>query len=395
MLGKRKNAEEKTPIKKKIKTVDFESLHPLEFFITNPPVVYFSNYSRLTTYVLAIINGELDFEKDKFTLNELPIQILQDLGVEEEATRGWKAILDYLEEYKFQELFEKLTIVDKILCLLENQSEEIVNAQKELWWVKQSKYFFQQSPFARGNYIKIAFSALMLECFYRFVWAHFTFSIYAKSMKHAGEKKEMAEPDSMETSTNLSQQEEIISAEDMGNYSSDNENDSPLNSPTAKDAAESEEEAEEISAKEAAPLIASDREISLPNVVDLFFNHVSISKAINAVEADYFDKSIENFMKGKKTFNWNIEKVIKIFIQLAIKQQNEKASKTQATETLMSEHEIQTKIIAKYVKKFVPFLRKLGVYVNPECPYVSNISFSLAATLFPILESGWNESRLI
>ena len=352
MLGKRKEFdydEDECNEEKRAKLFDFRDLHPFDCLISSPPIVYFTHYSKLTQYFTEFINNPDEIED--FNV-DLPLELLGDLGLVEDATQCWRNIIQSIVEAKASSerkdtLWDRLADVDKIICLMSDEDSNLIsNGQLELWWVKQAdSWFVRNSDNNAPSYIDIAFDALILESFYRFTWARFTSKMYYKGLSMQMDT-EMENTD--EVVNTISRDEEIVTEEDLGL---------------------SDEEEEELKLKE----LNSSNQFDLPNVVDLFFCHHEISSGFDSIESEFFTSisSLNELSESNvAALFWNIEPVIDILIGLAAKKENESSTFSNSTK-LKTRKEFLETIMQAYIRKHVPFLKKLGIFVNPKNPFVS------------------------
>ena len=375
MLGKRGWDDDQCKSSKKQKTFDLQDLSPFDLLISNPPLVYYSNYSNMTSYATKKIQGQAN---EPFVLNSMPLKILSNFGLAEDATQCWRSILELLNSNcDLQNMWNKIADVDSILCVSDSpeNSSLVSEGQAQLWWIKQAQSWFSKVPNKLENsYPKLGMNALIIEAFYRFVWARYTFLHYQQGTLN---QQINSTSNTMNVhSPNQNLEEEIMDAADMG-------------------ISDSEEEEEEEKEVEDRDMDVEDDEnkklteenesgyIYLPNVVDLFFKQNNISKTFDKIESKFFDEIVNSEDENSlHLVYWNIEPVIDSFVILCINQSQEQNSlaqkQTQTKQTILA------KLLKLYLKRHVPFLRKLGIIVNPNAPFVS-FSFIIIFLHFPFL----------
>jgi len=165
-------------------------LEPFTFLITSPPIVYASNYTHLTDYLEAAINDELQISATPLVLRPLPLEQLRELALEDEAHFHWEQVRVCVNNAnELANNWFKISLVDKILSLQEvdqwkNAAHlEYAKYQHDVWWVRQAAQWFARRRvnsfhIMYDEYLHMGVAALVLECFYRFVWARHTLLAY-------------------------------------------------------------------------------------------------------------------------------------------------------------------------------------------------------------------------
>eukprot|EP01122_Echinamoeba_exundans_P018006 TRINITY_DN9935_c0_g1_i1.p1 TRINITY_DN9935_c0_g1~~TRINITY_DN9935_c0_g1_i1.p1 ORF type:complete len:840 (-),score=230.76 TRINITY_DN9935_c0_g1_i1:93-2612(-) len=162
------------------------SLNPFSFFVFFPPSAYGALYSQLGDYFEGAVNGDFNSSENPFEPDPAILASLSPV-----ARAEWESILNQLKDVEsrpgvIDELWTKLTIVDKIISLFDEDEWRSSNLhwlklQQDVWWVKTANGWFDK-PFSitTEDYLNMGLGCLILELWYRFVWARYTLAVHAK-----------------------------------------------------------------------------------------------------------------------------------------------------------------------------------------------------------------------
>lgn len=203
------------------------SLEPFYFLVTSPPKYWASAYENLSQWMQKAINNDWTDEPER-------LQIPEDLLAPTCPTHSqWRTLLSELEHLdRISILWSKFTIVDKIVTLFGDDHWNERNMgffalQHRVWWVSAVQPWFAVSQVRTcQEYLQISLSALVLELWFRFVWARYTESAYlAKAPKLAASEVVPLSPNSQTDSG-----DDILEPSELGEGSSDSESESNVDS---------------------------------------------------------------------------------------------------------------------------------------------------------------------
>ena len=328
-LGKRERQDslpEEEDRAKKVKTYDLLDTQPFQLLITSPPIVYCGNYCALADYMHHLVSTD-ETTPDRFELGPLPVALLEEYGLYEDAQLCWRPVLEAIQSpaSNYEDLWDRLVNVDEALCLAPEPlvSQKVLEYQQEVWWIKQVASWFDrdQNSVSRVSYQRIGFNALILEAFYRFVWARHTLLQLSSTSNLSSEDQEMTSDNAEPT----------------------NESESDPNSQEQEDCL-----------------------TNLPERVDLFFCHSQISQIFDQVESTFFDSG--DFSDEPNQW-WDIEPAVDTFVQLVVARSLE-FSKSSLQDEIVDTPTVLRSILADYVATHVPFLRKMGLSIDSQQPFV-------------------------
>lgn len=155
------------------------SLEPFYFLLTSSPKYWASAYEGLTVWMQKSINREWQGEPE-------PLQVPNALLASTCPTHAqWQSLLAELgHSERIEVLWSKFTIVDKLLTLFGDEHWNERNLgffalQHRLWWISTVQPWFSVSQVRTcQEYLQVSLSALVLELWFRFVWARHTQRIY-------------------------------------------------------------------------------------------------------------------------------------------------------------------------------------------------------------------------
>lgn len=375
LLGKRRAGDDPENGKKR-KTFDFQDVAPFDMLVTSPPIVYYSNYCKMTAYASNKIQNTT---QEPFEVNKIPMKLLDDFGLAEDTMQCWRSIMELLNSScDLKSMWNKIADVDSIICLLDSSENTalITEGQLELWWIKQVRSWFSKVPKnVENSYPKLGMNALIIESFYRFIWARCTCLQYLKQEQTKTSKSSHTMQVDLESDQN-GEEEEIVEADDMG--ISEEEEEDENEEKTQEDEMELESQNDHPS-ETMDHYINEDGYLELPNVVDLFFKQNLISKTFDEIESQFFENVVHSELPNAvDKIHWNIEPAIHHFVTLCVNQSKEQNSL--APSQAQTSKSILAKLLKLYLKRHVPFLRKLGIYVNPNSPFVSNLKVVLSSS---------------
>jgi hypothetical protein len=317
--------EKETPEKKgplKRHRTELDQVEPFAWFLSKPPAVYAGGYILLREWLEGAINRDFDPAKRAFA-NVEATPLGRDPAEEEEIGRLWRAVENATRTVSISELWRRLSIVDKLLCLEPASHWRRRNVglrstlQPRLWWISEARRFFINTDANEDDedaeplpaYLRFAFPALILELFYRFVWARLTLETVSAATSAPDSSASVITTASTSPATGDGEasslkQPEIVDSEDLAYL--DLLDDSAAAEMTTASALEEEEEAEEFEAEELPEQAESESDAGdgaediemqesdapastdgladLPGVVSLFFPHAEITAAIDEIE---------------------------------------------------------------------------------------------------------------
>eukprot|EP00727_Mastigamoeba_balamuthi_P002716 m51a1_g12441 hypothetical protein (610) ;mRNA; r:843287-845548 len=204
-----------------------EELGPLYCFIKHPPASFCRDYERVVGLLSAcpdgaeIVLSPSDYPKPKW--RERWQRLARALGPGGEATR------------------RRALVVSKVVSLTPPQcwspdNLRFLGLQRRIWWVRKANRWFERPCSTHSNYVEIGTAALVLELFYRFVWARHTWLCVRRSYDTEGGQQDStaapAEDDASCTSDREAavddegdQGDAVIDACDLGELDDDDDDD--------------------------------------------------------------------------------------------------------------------------------------------------------------------------
>jgi len=224
------------------------------------------------------------------------------------------------------ELWDKLIIIQKLMGCFDK--EELSESEKkyymlenDIWWIKEANSWFNTGHISNVlEYIKIGTCALFLELWYRFLWARYT-EMSWNTYKDHNERGHLQEIED--------KHEDIQEYIDM------------------------EESFESVYDEEKKYDDDNNKFKDIPPAPSIFFNHTYIYKAVENLESSYF---------SGQTREWNINDVLKCFIQL-VEEKNLSFSRP------ITREEIIENINYIYNKSLIPFLQNVGIKAYGDLNY--------------------------
>ncbi|GAM24110.1 hypothetical protein SAMD00019534_072850 [Acytostelium subglobosum LB1] len=187
--------------KKKAKTSkSLLQLEPLSFLVSTPPQHCAQFYLELTKWFQSsssnrdlddqvIVEGETASPIHNKYKNEFnpPASILKPLAPYVQSIES--LLSDINSPNNEESLVHKLQIVGSVYTIAESQQPEpasrsadsqfkLSKAQRELWWVKTANKWLTKKSAVKTSYLKTWMGFLILELWYRFVWARHTQTVY-------------------------------------------------------------------------------------------------------------------------------------------------------------------------------------------------------------------------
>lgn len=395
-----------------------KSLEPFAFFIKSSPVAYSGSYYDVSDWLESVVNedeGSGDLPPPANLFSDVP-----------DRYRGrCAAVIDALgrcsgrgaHDAAVLAAWRKLCVVDRIVSLSDPETwkksnQRFAPLQRRVWWVRKANRWFDRPCDSHEGYVKIGAAALVLELFYRFVWARHT-------MKEIRKASEAAPASASATTTTTTTTEETLgdddvidvkelgegaeddaeaeeeeegetgehedAEEEIGDESQDEGTAKRPRSPeveelapaastpqdTVGDETKAEIESEEIELDDGDEEEGSPGDVPIPARTALFFVHEAIVSAIDEVEGEFLERS-------EPDGPFDTTKVFSVFAKLVCSRDKNRGVKPKATSQVMEE------IISFYHRKFVWFIRKLGIEAtgNPfkstwswNCPSVGTARF--------------------
>lgn len=323
-LRKRSLSSDDTESNKKHKVQEYENiaellsqLEPFSFLIISPPYVYDQIYSQLDTWLKGALNRSFEIDENPFIFEKQNVRIPY-FG--ETVQSQWNILTTALNTRdQLEDNWIKFSTVSQLLSLNEDVKFDFVPLLKEVWWVKYVNEFYSASRF--GDNIHFGTFSIILELWYRYIWAMYTKKMYLEQQKlHRCENEISLEEDI----------DEVIDAEDLGRETSIEEENSSTSEGTDGEESISED-------KQAI------EESVIPTVVPLFFNQVDIKLKIDTIESAWFEDE-----------TWNIRDALDLYCQIS-------CDKMECSTRQKDQYSIQQLVWHFYKTEMIPFLEKMGI----------------------------------
>jgi hypothetical protein len=143
------------------------------------------------------------------------------------ARAEWESIFSKLKDVEsrpglIDELWTKLTIVDKIISLFDEDEWRSSNLhwlklQQDVWWVKTANGWFDKAfSITTEDYLNTGLGCLILELWYRFVWARYTIAVHAKLVEEQNAASTASQQGSSASEKRGDDEEDILENSDLG-----------------------------------------------------------------------------------------------------------------------------------------------------------------------------------
>jgi hypothetical protein len=383
-------------------------LEPFYFLISTSPRYWACVYESLCDWLQKAINHDLVVSENPFLLTEQQASIV--LSTTSPVLNEWDQLLKALCDHtRLEELWVKFTVVDKILMMFgdEDWSEKnlsFFSLQHNVWWVAHVRPWFSLSHVRTSQeYIQTAMSALVLELWWRFVWARHTQRLFlekapkglsndlqvhqsiaeSEEIDEILEQSELgdgseSESESVADST-LEEDETLLEQDDMGKLNhffsgphatlaeDEEENSSSDESSTDifdgfhafrssfKGIIGEEAYENQIATDMKVDNAESDWLAEIPPATALFFAHPKIGDALDTIE--------KQFWLHEK---WDCRPALDVLLNLTMDRNVDLQLPEQSRSLIISQMQYA------YDKVFVPFLNQVGLEVSPPPPPVEN-----------------------
>ena len=384
------------------------ALEPFFFLITTSPRYWACTYKSLSDWMQKAVNHDLVVSNTPFALSESQASIVA--SPTSPVREQWEHLQNVLcDEVRLQEHWVKFTVVDKILTMFGDEDWNARNMgflsmQHHVWWVSHVQPWFSLTHVRTSQeYIQTAMSALIMELWWRFVWARHTQQLYlnkvttitsmdastttATSMDQESSSDEIldqselgegseSESESIADSTldDSTAEEIILERDDLGKMKAFFEGSAPLNRYS-----ETEEDGEDVSAygddsesgtvqdgleifrsthrgiigeEEFLQNIPKSQEsenwlAEIPSATPLFFSHPRIGDALETIEKRFWTSG-----------EWDCRPAFEVLLNLALDRITDFQLPAQ------TDAQITAQMSYAYSRVFVPFLQQVGIDVS-------------------------------
>eukprot|EP01132_Coremiostelium_polycephalum_P001337 gene1337-1688_t len=366
--------KKKTTKKIKIKRVSksLSVLEPFAFLVTSPPNLYSQLFLNLKQWFERLDRKEIDIENNPFTINTTTTNTST---IDKEYEFDIESLLKEINNpINLQQNLQKFTIISNLFTLTFNnttslEQNKFLKLHKELWWVKTTnKWFISRSGSsgvnggAKSSHMKVWFGLLILELWYRFIWARHTQSVYNKfsenQMEMLSESISLLSDASTTSTITTTTTQQLLNRDSVGSTSTSQEED---DDDDEDDEEECDIEMDEIGVEDIShddtgklnPNLIQNHIDLIPKVVPVFFAHATMTDSINEIESEFFVTGI-----------WNISKPIETFVQFIHSYYRDCKNLPSLTFA-----EIHENIHKFYQKKYSKFIHDLGIGFYGEKNY--------------------------